>query len=300
MRQKKPRDLGQRTLINTLSTVLVALCILIAEYPPLHWIFAGAVAGFAALALWEYYQLLRHKGLFPAVHLGIVLTILYIFAVFYKTQAPHVLWDSLWQRMPDIILGISFFACFAYYAIVDRPAITHIATTFLGIVYIAIPCGLIVREMYFFTYGGASDPYLQGTWWVIYLIAVTKSADMGGYFIGSFLGRVKLATRISPNKTLEGALGGLVASIGVSLLICYLGRNFGHVFVGVSYHLALWFGVMVGILGQLGDLAESLLKRDAHVKDSNVIPGVGGVLDMVDSLLFTTPVMYIFLRVLYT
>ncbi|MBS0623018.1 MAG: phosphatidate cytidylyltransferase [Verrucomicrobia bacterium] len=297
---KKHHDLRQRTLINTMSTALVAVCILLAEYPPLHWIFVAAVAGFAGLALWEYYQLLRHKGLFPAVTLGIVMTVLYIFAVFYKTQSPHMIWDSLWQRMPEILLGTSFFACFVYYAFVDRPAITHIATTFLGIVYIAIPCGLIVREMYFFSYGGIVDPHSQGTWWIIYLITVTKSADMGGYFIGRFFGRKKLALRISPNKTLEGALGGLVASISMSLIVCYLGRHYGHVFEGVSYLLALWFGLIVGVLGQLGDLAESLLKRDAHVKDSNVIPGVGGILDMVDSLLFTTPVVYIFLRVLYT
>lgn len=295
----KSHDLIQRTFVGGFTALVVALFIVLAEYPPLRWIFTAAVASFAAIALWEYYRLLRHKGLSPAVYLGITMTVLYIFAVFYKTQGPHALFDPFWQRLPEMVLGFSFFACFAFYASAQRPVLIHIATTFLGIVYIAIPCGLIVREMFFFTFGGARDPYFQGAWWVIYLVAVTKSADIGGYFIGRFFGRKKLAIHISPNKTLEGAIGGLVASMGMSLLICYLGRRMGHVFEAFGYPLALILGLMVGVLGQLGDLAESLLKRDAHVKDSNTLPGVGGILDMIDSLLFTAPVVYIVLRVLY-
>ncbi|HEY4832651.1 MAG TPA: phosphatidate cytidylyltransferase, partial [Waddliaceae bacterium] len=76
--------------------------------------------------------------------------------------------------------------------------------------------------------------------------------------------------------------------------------RYGHIFEAFSYLQALWLGVVVGALGQIGDLAESLLKRDANVKDSNSIPGVGGMLDMIDSLLFTAPVVYIFLRIAYT
>ncbi|MFN0064952.1 MAG: phosphatidate cytidylyltransferase [Chlamydiales bacterium] len=297
---KKTSDLRYRTIIHTLSTVLLAFFLFAAEYQSLRWVFAAAVGSIAGITLWEYYQLVRQKGFSPAHTLGIIASILYVFAIFFKTQGPHPYWESMWQKAPEMVLGIAFFACFVCYGCTGKEPIVNIATTFLGIVYIAVPLGLILRIMYFFNFGGTPDPYFQGSWWVVYLIAVTKMADMGGYFVGRFFGKRKLAFKISPNKTLEGALGGLISSLCVSLVICYLGKRFGHVFLGFSYLSSIWLGILIGILGQMGDLAESMLKRDADVKDSNSIPGVGGVLDTVDSILFTSPLVYFFLRVLYT
>jgi len=299
MSEKKRSDLFYRIPILTVSVLLVAAFIFLGAYQPLRWIFTAATAGIAALALFEYYVLVRQKGFSPAYTIGVVTAVLYIFAIFFKTQGPHPHWDSLWQKMPEIILTIGFFSCFVRYAWSGKDPIINIATSFLGIVYLAVPFGLVVRIMYFFMFEGASDPYFQGSWWIIYLIAVTKAADMGGYFIGRTAGRRKLAFKISPNKTLEGALGGLVASILLSLLICYLGKRFGQVFIGFTYLSSIVLGLLIGFFGQMGDLAESLLKRDANVKDSNTLPGVGGILDMTDSILFTAPVVYIFLRVLY-
>ncbi len=291
---KKAADLAQRTLINGFSAIIIAFLIFFAEYSPFQWLFTAAVAGLSSTAVWEYDRLLKKKELNPATMLSMVAAILYVFAVFLKTQEPAL------SQLPEIILGLTFFGCFVHFSIIAKSPILNIATTFFGIVYIAIPLSLFVRVMYFFSFGGVEDLHLQGTWWIIYLIAVTKSADVGGYFIGSYFGKRKLAHRLSPNKTMEGALGGLVAAIGVSLLICFLGKSWGDVFVDFTYIQSLWLGALVGILGQIGDLAESLLKRDARVKDSNTIPAVGGILDMVDSLLFTAPVVYIFLRVVYT
>ncbi len=296
----KHHDLGMRIIINGLSAILIALFIFVAGYSPLRWVFAAAVAAISATAVWEYDQLAKKKGLFPAVSLSIMAAILYVFAIFCKTQGPYSFLPSLWPHVPEIILGLAFFGCFVHFAIVGKPPITNIATTFFGIVYVGVPLGLFVRVMYFFTFGGMEDPHFEGSWWIIYLIAASKSADIGGYFVGSQFGRRKLALKLSPNKTLEGALGGLIASTLMSLFLCFLGKKFGHVFEAFSYVQALWIGLIIGVLGQIGDLAESFLKRDAKVKDSNSIPGVGGILDMVDSLLFTAPVVYIFLRIIYT
>lgn len=298
--EKKASDLAQRTLINGLSAALIALFIFLAEFSALRWIFTAAVAGISAIAIWEYDQLLKKKNLNPATILGIVATILYIFSIFLKTQAPYPFLTSLWPRLPVVILALAFFGCFVHFTIIPKSPLLNIATTFFGIVYIAIPLSLFVRVMYFFTFNGMQDPRLQGSWWIVYLIATTKSADIGGYFVGSYFGKRKLAHRLSPNKTLEGAIGGLVAAILVSLFLCFLGKKVGHVFDTFSYFQFLWLGGLIGILGQIGDLAESLLKRDAEVKDSNTIPGVGGILDMVDSLLFTAPLVYLFLRIVYT
>lgn len=299
MSEKKMGDLRYRIPILTLSAVLLILFIFLGAYHPLRWVFVAFAATIASIALFEYYMLLRKKELHPTITFGIVMTILYIFALFFKTQGPHPFWEPLWQKMPEIMLGIAFFGCFVHFFNGKNP-ILNSATSFFGIVYMAVPFGMFVRIMYFFLYNGVEDPHFQGSWWVLYLVFVTKSADMGGYFVGRNVGKKKLAFNISPNKTLEGALAGLVSSVIISLLICYLGKRFAHVFVGFTYLSAIWLGILIGILGQIGDLAESLLKRDANVKDSNTLPGVGGILDMTDSILFTSPVVYIFLRVLYT
>lgn len=295
MTQRKKSDLGVRTLINGLSALLIALFIFIGHYTPLRSIFTAAVAAIGAVAVWEFDQLVKKKGLSPAVFLSISAVVLYIFAVFFETQSTLLFFHSA----SEIVLWVAFLGCFIHFVLAGKPPITHIATTFLGIVYIAIPLGLFVRVMYFFTLGGKEDLYFEGSWWIIYLIAVTKSVDIGGYFVGNYFGKRKLALKLSPNKTLEGAWGGMAAALLMSVAICFLGKNFGHVFEKFSYVHALGLGVCIGVLGLLGDLAESFLKRDAHAKDSNSIPGVGGILDMIDSLLFTAPVVYIFLRIVY-
>lgn len=300
MNRGKSHDLGIRTLINGSSAVLIALLIFLAHYPALRWIFAAAVGLVGGVAIWEYDRLVKKKGLFPASGLSIIFVVLYIFSVFIKTQGPYSVLSSFWAGAPEIVLTLAFLSCFVYFAIAGLPPITHIATTFFGIIYIAVPLGLFVSVMYFFTYQGMQDRVFEGSWWIIYLIAVTKSADIGGYFIGNAFGKRKLALKLSPKKTLEGALGVLIASTLTSLWICYLGKEYGGVFEGFSYLQSIWIGALIGIIGQIGDLAESFLKRDAGVKDSNSLPGVGGILDMIDSLLFTAPIVYIFLRIIYT
>ena len=294
----KPLDLTYRVLINGLGATLLAIFIYLASLPSFRWAFALAVGAIAAIALWEYYQFLKKKELFPATILGIVAIILYVWAIFFKTQGPF--WGSISFRAPEIILGLTFFGCFIHFASVGKPPIVNISTTFFGIIYIGVPLGLFVRMMFFFTFNGMEDLSFQGGWWIIYLLVVTKSGDMGGYFIGRYFGRRKIAFKFSPNKTLEGAFGCLFASIVMSWLVCFLGKKWGGVFSEFSYVQSLWLGVAIGVFGQVGDLAESFLKRDVDVKDSNTIPGVGGILDMVDSLLFTAPIVYIFLRILYS
>jgi phosphatidate cytidylyltransferase len=289
-----------RAFFNGILTIAFLFLLGVAEYPTLRWVFVSAVAFFAGIGAWEFFQIVRCKGYQPATNLGIISVLLYIFFVFFKVQGPHPFWEPVWQKGPEIVLAIAFFASFFKFAIKGKEPIVNIATTFLGIVYAAVPLGFVVRIMYYFTYDGAADPNLQGSWWVSYLILVTKVGDMAAYFIGSFIGRTKLAVKVSPNKTVEGSIGGIIFSILASLLICYLGREYGEVFVGFNLFSAAILGLILGVLGQIGDLAESLLKRDANVKDSNMIPGIGGVLDTVDSLIFNIPVVYFFIRIMYS
>jgi phosphatidate cytidylyltransferase len=117
---------------------------------------------------------------------------------------------------------------------------------------------------------------------------ITKLGDIGAYFIGARFGRHPLMPRISPKKTIEGAVAGLIFSV-LGALICRPFLNF-------SYIHAVVLGIFFGAVGQLGDLSESLIKRDCQVKDSGkLLPGMGGILDEIDSLLFTAPLFYFYM-----
>ena len=121
---------------------------------------------------------------------------------------------------------------------------------------------------------------------VVFLVAA-KTGDSGAYFVGTRWGRHKLAPRTSPNKTVEGTLGGLAASVVATLLAAWLLR------LGGGAGFWAMFGLLVGAVGQVGDLVESALKRSAGVKDSaNLVPTFGGVLDVIDSPLLSAPVAY--------
>lgn len=292
------QDLKVRTFINGGSAIVLTILICFGHLSGFNWLFATVVAGIGAIAIWEYCQLLKQKQLFPAVSLSVAGVVLYVYANFFKILGNQSDF-AVWFYLPEIVLGAFFLSCFIFYIIVAEPPIINISTCFFGMFYIGVPLGFFLNTMYFFKLNPQSTGHLEGSWWIIFLLLVTKSSDIGGYFFGSHFGKRKLALKLSPNKTLEGALGGLFVSVLVGLMICFLGKEYGSVFERVTYWQAILIGLTVGCLGQVGDLAESFLKRDAKVKDSNSIPGVGGILDMIDSLLFTTPLVYLFLKITY-
>lgn len=136
----------------------------------------------------------------------------------------------------------------------------------------------------------------RSPWMVLWLVLVTKSCDIGAYFTGHAIGKHKLIPWLSPGKTWEGLIGGLITSSLVCALGVYL-LGLGGISPGLGYSLALLMGAVIGLLGQLGDLTASLFKRDAGTKDSSSsIPGFGGWLDVIDSLLLVGPFAYWILR----
>jgi phosphatidate cytidylyltransferase len=133
-----------------------------------------------------------------------------------------------------------------------------------------------------------------GAWLILYHIAVTKFNDVGAYFTGITMGRHPLAPTISPKKTIEGFVGGLVLGIIVSVLLSRLGGIIvTSAPVRLSIAQAIVFGLVIGLVGQTGDLVESMFKRDAQIKDSgSLVPTFGGVLDIIDSPLLTAPIAW--------
>jgi len=135
-----------------------------------------------------------------------------------------------------------------------------------------------------------------GRYFVMSLVVVTKFTDIGAYLIGSTLGRHKMIPRISPKKTWEGTAGGIIFAMASSVLaLHFMPTTLGA--YGLTMPHAVILGLLLGAAAVVGDLAESLIKREAGVKDSGtILPGHGGALDLVDSLLFTAPLLYVYLR----
>jgi len=166
------------------------------------------------------------------------------------------------------------------------PQLKNIAVTVFGVLYVALPMAFLVRTR-----------FLDEGWdLVVLVIGVTKASDVGAYFGGTLLGRHKLAPRVSPNKTVEGAVGGLIASALVSVVMTYAMDI--HTLAHRGMLATISFGIVVGVASQVGDFTESLIKRSTHTNDSgNLLPSFGGVLDLIDSFLVAAPVAYFVLSI---
>jgi phosphatidate cytidylyltransferase len=170
----------------------------------------------------------------------------------------------------------------------NTAGIVAISTTLFGLMYVPWLLNFIQKINFF---PGIGD---NGKFYVLYFILVTKFSDTGAYAIGSLIGRHKMIPRISPGKTWEGFAGAIVVSTAASLAFAHF---LGHKMPGMTTLHAVVLGVVLSSAAVVGDLIESLFKREAGVKDSgNFFPGIGGILDLLDSLLFNAPIMYLYLR----
>ena len=160
-----------------------------------------------------------------------------------------------------------------------------IAGTVLTVAFVGLLGSFMIQMRWF------DGPY-HGILPLVFLVATAKGADTGAYTFGRIAGRHKLWPRLSPNKTIEGAVGGLIAGVAAALIVAAFARYALRV-PTLSWPSAVGFGLIVGSAAQLGDLMESMIKRDCARKDaSDAVPGFGGVLDVLDSLLFAAPVAY--------
>lgn len=184
--------------------------------------------------------------------------------------------------------ALFFFSCYLCLQQFKRVSgsVNTIASEIFCLIYIGIPIGLFFSILHF----DGQD----GRIWALYLILVTKCTDIGAYFVGKLFGKRRLAPTLSPKKSWEGGIAGVISAVAVSLCFSFIGSAFFARAFTLSWPKAVILGVLIAIFGMFGDLVESLFKRDAEVKDSGIIPGMGGILDMVDSLLFTTPLLYFF------
>lgn len=287
MKLKQMADLNRRLIVSSILGVIVAFLIAFSTSPFVSLLLMLSVAILAAIGIWEYAKLAANKGLEPATRWMMAAAVIEVAALY----ASLVFVD--FPQLPVLVLAIAMVVFFLLHFRDTKDALSTIAVEFFGVAYVAAPLGLTLGILYPVAYHGVAQ---EGRWWLVYLILVTKITDVGAYFVGRLWGKTKLSPTLSPKKTVEGAVAGFVSAVIASLLIHFAGKQFFNDHFSLSFTESIWLGMMIGVFGQIGDLAESLLKRDAVVKDSNTLPGLGGILDMVDSLLFTAPIVYFFIR----
>ncbi|MDX9787745.1 MAG: phosphatidate cytidylyltransferase [Desulfobacterales bacterium] len=261
-------------------TSLVALPLLVLL------IFKGGVASFSifmgiimVLAVWEYTRIISGEA--DAAHLNPLsfVNILSGMALIWAASTRHPALFPLILSFSLILTGFISLRRFQYDADISRKA----AFVALGGIYIplAMAYAVMIRQ----------EP--SGGQWVFFIACVIFAGDTGAYYAGTYFGTHKLCPSVSPGKTIEGAIGGLAANIGIGVVYKLL------FLPAVSMTESLIFCLAIGSAGQIGDLFESVLKRSAGVKDSgNILPGHGGILDRIDAILFALPVAY-FLKVFY-
>ncbi len=272
-----------------LLTAAVALPILIASvilpwyFPATVWIFVAIGVLALAAGLFEFFSLtkkLELKGDAALAYIGsAALVVAFIF------DAPAKAPDLLLMTLALFTAALLITQTFRFRADFSK-MLAGVGVTLLGVMYIAFLGGFLIATRVGFEHvPGLSTDLL------LFFLIVIFGSDAGAYFAGRAFGKHKLAPAISPGKTVEGLIGGLVAAAGFAAL-CTL-----TFFPELPYRFSIALAVVMAAVGVLGDLAESAMKRGSKTKDAaSILPGHGGLLDRLDSLLFNAPILYYFAR----
>ncbi len=265
----------KRLLTGLIVASVVFFCVVKGGLPLLLLVLA-----FVYMGSKEYVEILKNKGFFP--FFNVIITIAVVMLIIISLGANDFIPIILVTGVIISFLAVLFKG--------RQPYIANVATTILGFMFCWLP-GYIILIRQINTSGyNLFDGYLNdGMNFLILLFFVILATDTGAYYFGTKYGKHKLATIISPKKSVEGSIAGAICALITSIAIG------SAINIGVIHSAIL--GLLITIFAQLGDLSESLIKRDAGVKDSgNSLPGHGGFLDRVDSYLFSAPIAYYYLK----
>ncbi len=272
------------------STVVlwsVALGIILSGYDLLFFVLIGTLA---LRGLWEYYDMLDHKKLPNFRVIGMICGAIFNIGSFYYFS--HV---GPARSYDFEVATLIVFARQMYEPTRDVAPLQTMAYTLFGLFYVIWMFGFVTKIVYVIPRDDAGHP--MGQFYVLFLILVTKFSDMGAYLTGSVIGKHPLVPHISPKKTWEGFFGALAFSVGgacgmVALMHSRLSL--------LRQSDAVILGLTLGLAAIIGDLGESIIKRSCEVKDSgHMLPGIGGALDLIDSILFTAPLLFFYLRFVF-
>ncbi len=259
--------LKTRVISAVIGLPIILGALLVGEKPLIILIFLISIAG-----LYEYYNAFRNVGYSPATWIGYLGTITYYYLIIINEYSVASL-----SLMAFIIIILLFFD-----NLIKNNTIVDSAITILGMIYVSCLFSNII-----FLQSGVNGSVLV---WLPFVTAWLS--DTFAYFTGIILGKNKLCPKISPKKTVEGSLGGIIGSTIFSLIAGVIFNNLGFSIPFLHYGI---IGVLCGITGQIGDLFASSIKRFCKIKDyGKIIPGHGGILDRFDSILFTAPTVYFY------
>lgn len=246
----------------------------------------------AAVGLIEFYGLVDKRGLVSFKICGVLGGVLLMIGTFLHCEGRLGMYQDP-ARANDfettfLILFVLGLCVRQFVSRSNTAGILAISTTLFGLMYVPWLLNFIQKINFF---PGIGE---NGKYYVLFFIVVTKFSDTGAYAVGSLIGKHKMIPRISPAKTWEGFGGAIVVSTVASLVFTHF---LGDKMFGMKPLHAVVLGVLLSSTAVIGDLIESLFKREAGVKDSgSFFPGIGGILDLLDSLLFNAPIMYLYLR----
>ena len=237
------------------------------------------------IGLVEFYKMARHNGSKPQFVTGIATSIILFIGLGLPAIGAH---NHNFHGIEILLVASTFFIIVSIplcliielFKVSETP-MRNIATTVLGVLYIALPLSLMMYIPLFLA-GNEWQP-----WYFLFYLFIVWANDVFAYLVGITMGKHRLCERISPKKSWEGFFGGILGAIGVGALGAY--------FLDGRYEIWICLAAIIAITGVLGDLVESMFKREADVKDSgNIMPGHGGVLDRFDALLVSAPFAFIF------
>jgi phosphatidate cytidylyltransferase len=284
-----PRSVFILRFISTVALWTIALAIAFSGYEILFWLL---ISVFGLIALWEFYGMMDHAAL-PNFKITAMLCGAVMLAGsfhYFSTIGPASSYDFEVAVMVFFLLTVFGRQMFA--RLRHAEPLQTMAYTLFGLLYVLWLFNFTTKILYL-TPRSVSGA-VTGQFYVLYLIAVTKFSDMGAYLTGSAIGRHLMSPQISAKKTWEGFFGALALALLCSLGLFKLMP--GHL-SALTWAHATALGLLLGVGAVIGDLAESIVKRSTGVKDSGgLLPGIGGALDLIDSLLFTAPLLFFYLR----
>ena len=250
------------------------------------------ISALGLTGLWEFFQMLDHKGLpnFKGTAMVCGAVLLAGSCYYYHTVGPAQSYD--WEMISLLGFLLTVFTRQMFKRLRDDLPLQTMAYTLFGLLYVIWMFNFLSKIVWMLP--RSPDHHVTGQFYVLYLIVVTKFSDMGAYVTGSICGKHKLVPHISPKKTWEGFFGALaVSTLGSYGMLWLMPQQLSR----FNWVHATILGLLLGFAAIIGDLAESIIKRSTDSKDSgNFLPGIGGALDLIDSLLFTAPLLFFYLR----
>ena len=228
------------------------------------------------IALYEFFYMVEKKGVRLFKPLGLLVGALIPITIYFRFSI-----QEGWQFL-FVVIGIFILFLSELIKKDAHQSVLSISATVFGVIYISWCFSFLIRIR----------QLPEGAMLTGFLILVTKSSDVGAYLWGKKFGKTRLLKRISPKQSLEGAIGGFFTSLVIGVIFS--------LFIGsINFWGKFFLIIILAIIAQLGDLFESLIKRDCQVKDSGkLLPGMGGILDVIDSLIFTAPTFYLYLTMM--